>query len=80
MSNNITISDLRRDPDRLLSQAELCAIIGKSAAWAERARWARIGPAFLKIGRSVVYRAGDVIAWLDDRRVETINERHGAAA
>lgn len=70
-NETISIADLRRDPDRLLRQVELCTLLGKSKAWAERHRWAKTGPAFHKIGRSVAYQSRDVLAWLERRRVET---------
>jgi predicted DNA-binding transcriptional regulator AlpA len=65
------LGDLRADHDRLLTQSELCALLGKSPAWAERARWDKSGPAFLKVGRSVAYRAGDVLEWIEATRVES---------
>ena len=49
----------------LLSQKELCEYIGKSQAWAERARLEGSGPPFLRLGRSIRYRASDVQDWID---------------
>ncbi|MHB8255868.1 MAG: helix-turn-helix transcriptional regulator [Acidiferrobacterales bacterium] len=72
-NENPSLSELKNDPDRLLTQAELCAVLKKSGAWAERARWARIGPPYLKIGRSVAYRGGDVLEWVESHRVKTEN-------
>lgn len=72
MSNKLTISDLRADPDRLLTQRELADPFNKSPAWFERHRWAGTGVPFIKIGRSVFYRAGDALDWLDARRVQTV--------
>ncbi len=49
----------------LMTQAELAQYLGKSTAWAERSRWDGSGPGFVKLGKSVRYRAGDVLAWID---------------
>lgn len=49
----------------LMDQQELAAYLGKSTAWCERARWAGEGPAFVKLGRHVRYRADDVMAWIE---------------
>lgn len=51
----------------LLTQEELAAELGKSVAWAERARWNGSGPAFVKIGRSVRYRRSAINAWLESQ-------------
>lgn len=66
-----SLATLKQDPDALLKQHELCDLIGKSEAWAERQRWAKTGPAYIKLGRAVRYRAGDVLAWLENQRVDT---------
>jgi len=50
---------------RLMNQGEFAAYIGKSTAWAERARWAGDGPRYIKLGRHVRYRADDVLAWIE---------------
>ncbi len=50
---------------RLWDQKTLAAYLGKSTAWCERARWAGEGPAFVKLGRHVRYRAEDVLAWVE---------------
>jgi predicted DNA-binding transcriptional regulator AlpA len=50
---------------RLMTQQDLCAYLGKSPAWAERARHFGEGPAFVKLGRHVRYRAEDVEAWVN---------------
>lgn len=51
----------------LLTQQDLCTYLGKSGAWAERARLEGNGPPFVKIGRSVRYRAVDVEDWIQSR-------------
>lgn len=71
MSNDVTLADLHRDPKRLLTQAELCGLLSKSAAWAERHRWARTGVRYLRVGRTPMYRAQDVLNYLDQRTVDT---------
>lgn len=66
-----SIAILKQDPDALLMQRDLCDLLDKSAAWAERQRWAKTGPAYLKLGRAVRYRAADVLSWLEAQRVDT---------
>lgn len=58
-SNTITMPTL-------WDQRDFAKYIGKSTAWAERARWAGEGPRFIKLGRHVRYRADDVLAWIEE--------------
>lgn len=67
----LSLADLHRDPERLLTQLELARVLAKSEAWLERHRWAQTGPRFVKIGRTPKYRARDVIEYLDQRTVDT---------
>lgn len=67
----LSIANLKQDPDRLLKQRDLCQLLEKSEAWAERQRWAGTGPGYIKLGRSVRYRAGDVLDWIEAQRVPT---------
>ncbi len=69
-----SLSPLQTDPGRLLTQDELCKLLGKSPSWAERHRWARTGPKYHKIGRTVLYRAGDILVYVEARAVETSDE------
>jgi predicted DNA-binding transcriptional regulator AlpA len=41
------------------------AVLGVSPAWCERGRWAGYGPKFIKLGRLIRYRKGDVLTWLE---------------
>lgn len=66
-----SLAALRADPERLLTQADLCGLLDKSESWAERARCYRTGPRFIKIGRTPVYRAGDVLEFVLAGVVET---------
>lgn len=50
---------------RLLTQKDLCEYLGKSKAWAERGRLEGYGPRYIKVGKSVRYKAEDVAAWLE---------------
>jgi len=70
-----TLSELRADPDSILSIAETGALLLKSDAWLAWQRSRRTGPRFIKFGRSVGYRAGDLLEWIEAQRVNT-----GAAA
>jgi predicted DNA-binding transcriptional regulator AlpA len=63
---------------RLMDQATLAEYLGKSQAWAERARWEGTGPRFLKLGRHVRYRASDVLEWLEANVQQTTPRRKRA--
>lgn len=79
IGSGVTIADLRRDPDQLLSQPQLCTLLGKSEAWAERGRWAGYGPEYIKIGRSVRYRGAAVLSYLEaNTRQSTSDSRRSA--
>jgi predicted DNA-binding transcriptional regulator AlpA len=58
---------------RLLNQQDLADYIGKSTKWCERARWAGEGPAFVKLGHHVRYKAEDVAAWIEECASKTNN-------
>ncbi len=45
-------------------QTTVAAVRGCSLATVERDRWAGIGVPFVKCGRSVRYRKGDILLWL----------------
>ncbi len=48
--------------------------IGVSKSFLNKARLSGSGPAFLKLGRLVVYRQADIDAWLDSRRRHSTSE------
>ncbi|MFW5453531.1 helix-turn-helix transcriptional regulator [Thioalkalivibrio sulfidiphilus] len=50
---------------RLMTPAEVQQLLGKSKAWLDRSRLEGNGPPYVKIGRTVRYRADDVAAWLN---------------
>ena len=54
-----------KDEDRLLSTGEAATLLGCSVAWLERGRCDGYGPRYLKIGRLVRYRLGDLTAFRD---------------
>ncbi len=74
MQPNLSLADLQADPERLLTDTEAAPFRGGSTATLARDRWANTGISFLKLGRKVVYRAGDVLAWVEARRVQTHTE------
>ena len=53
----------------LLSEAELAEHLGLCARTVARLRERRRGPAHIRLGRRVAYRASDVAAWLDAQRI-----------
>jgi predicted DNA-binding transcriptional regulator AlpA len=62
------LNALPLNPDQLLTRRQLTTILPVS--YQTLARWSSTGdgPAWLKVGRRVAYRAGDVREWLDCRR------------
>jgi hypothetical protein len=50
----------------LLTQAEAARIICKSEKWFERDRWAGPTVPYVKLGRSVRYRAADLAAYIEN--------------
>lgn len=67
----MNLSEILAKPDGYFKEAELCAALDKSPAWAQRHRWAGTGIPYVKLGRSVRYRGADVASWIAARRVET---------
>lgn len=55
----------------LSSPAQVGELVGKPTTTLAQWRWQGIGPAYVKIGRSIRYPRADVIAWLEKNRVET---------
>lgn len=55
--------------DRLMKQVEVEEWIGMSKAWFEISRFKGTGIPYVKIGRSVRYRASDVKRFIDDHMV-----------
>ncbi len=60
---------------KLYWQAGVCALLGKSEAWAERSRWNGTDPGFVKIGRQFAYRGFDVLTWIDSRTCASTADR-----
>jgi predicted DNA-binding transcriptional regulator AlpA len=58
------------DPDQLLSTAEVADLTTLSKPFFEigRSQGNKGLPPYFKIGRRVLYRRGDVMAWLENRR------------
>ena len=49
----------------LIKPTDLADRLGKSAAVLANMRYLGTGPKFIKVGKSIRYRASDVEAWLD---------------
>ena len=61
--------------DKLLSTGEAASILGMSAAWLIKTRWAGGGPKYLKLGKSVRYRRQDLANY-----IETTGRAHTSAS
>jgi hypothetical protein len=57
------------DDDTLLTTAAVAMWLGVSTQWLELGRCKGYGPVYVKVGRLVRYRKGDVIAYLRSRRM-----------
>ncbi|STX50976.1 Uncharacterised protein [Legionella busanensis] len=53
----------------LFNQQTLAAVLSCSTQLLERNRWAGTGIPYLKIGRKVLYRKSDVLAFLEQQQV-----------
>ncbi|SIQ61529.1 helix-turn-helix transcriptional regulator [Marinobacterium stanieri] len=62
----------------LLTQKDVAQCLGKSVKWCERARIEGTGPRYLKLGRTVRYRAEDVVQWMNDRVFESTSQASAA--
>ena len=67
----LSLADLEGDPERLLDPKQACPFRGGTEATLARDRWAGTGIPYLKLGRKVYYRAGDVALYVRGRRVVT---------
>lgn len=65
------LSEIASRREDLFTEKELCDVLKKSKAWAQRHRWTGTGVPYTKVGRSVFYRGADIIAWVDGNRVAT---------
>ena len=62
------------DPDEYVNTAQLAErTLTSCSSWAKR-RMSGEGPAFIKIGRTVRYRWGDVIDWLESQSCYSTSE------
>jgi len=62
------------DDDLMLDVQAAARFTGIAVATLAKMRCIGGGPLFVKLGRRVVYRRSDVIAWLDARRVKNTTE------
>lgn len=60
--------------DRLLSRPEVFTEFGLTQRYLEISAVRGDGPPFIKIGRSVRYRAGDLRDWIAARRVASTSQ------
>lgn len=64
------INEFESAPDSMLfNQNTLAAILDCSTQLLERNRWAGQGVPYLKIGRKVLYRKSEVLAFLQKQKV-----------
>jgi predicted DNA-binding transcriptional regulator AlpA len=61
------MTEITRISSELLRDGEVAAALRVSVACIRRWRLAGIGPKFVKVGRSVRYRAADLERWLAER-------------
>lgn len=63
--------------DRLLSRSEVHSHFGLTQRYLEVAAVKGNGPPFIKLGRSVRYRVGDLREWIEARRVASTSQEIG---
>jgi predicted DNA-binding transcriptional regulator AlpA len=73
MEGQNVFSSLPNDDDVLITSLELPRYVPVSTPTLDKWRCERRGPRFVKMGRIVAYRAGDVRTWLRDNRVDQTN-------
>jgi len=66
-----TIRKLPDDDDQLIHASEAGSYLGLATQTLARWRHEKIGPKYLKLGRRVYYRAGDLRVWIKSRVRET---------
>jgi predicted DNA-binding transcriptional regulator AlpA len=62
------------DNEVLLDEVAYCALVNTKQSTARKQRVTGQGPRFIKIGRSVRYRKGDVMDWLESRTVRSTSQ------
>lgn len=67
------------DADRLLTEHEASDRLGVSPSTLNSWRVRRVGPAFVRVGRLVRYRAAALTAWITAQEVGTSDQPKGAA-
>ena len=55
--------------DDLLRTADVAVWIGRSSGWLDQGRMHEDGPPYVRIGRNIFYRRGDVQEWIEDQTV-----------
>ncbi len=50
--------------ERLLTSREAATFLRVSESWLAKARVNAIGPAFIRVGRSIRYRESDLLQWM----------------
>lgn len=59
----------------LIHERDAAKHLGVSISWLQRARWAKTGPRYIKVGgpkgRAVRYRHDDLKQWMESNIVET---------
>jgi len=65
------MSDAKRKP---MTNQEFADFVHKSTRTTARWRAQRVGPAWVRVGKEVMYRPEDVDAWLAAQRYEPVAE------
>jgi hypothetical protein len=67
--------DTDNEQDELWNQKRLCRKLDISEKTADAWRSKRIGPAYLKIGGGMRYRAEDVYLYIENQRISTETQK-----
>ncbi|NOX40195.1 MAG: helix-turn-helix domain-containing protein [Alphaproteobacteria bacterium] len=56
------------DPDQLMTETQVADFLCQSIRTIQKWRITGFGPAFYKIGRSVRYKRGELVDWMNERK------------
>jgi predicted DNA-binding transcriptional regulator AlpA len=63
----------------LLRTTDAAKHLGVSTSYLEKRRHAGLPPRYIKLGRTVAYREGDLIAWIESNARQSTSESPAAA-
>ena len=59
-----------------LKEGQVASYLGISVKKVQKYRQRGDGPPYHRLGRAIRYKPGDIDAWLESQRVDTLDNRH----